>query len=96
MFKLFPSLANSSVLGTRLLFVHVVDASLSGLPTLIELQNMLRGSRQIVGNLLQCGNSELNTFRILASLISDAPPVPGSEYFRYMIHFASDCVNMAN
>ena len=34
MFKLFPSLANSSALGTKLLFVLVVDASLSGLPTL--------------------------------------------------------------
>lgn len=32
--KLFPSLANSSALGMRLSFVLVVDASLSGLPTL--------------------------------------------------------------
>jgi hypothetical protein len=62
----------------------------------IELQNKLRGPQQIVENLLQCGDSGLNTFHILASLISDAPPVPGSEYFRSIIHFASGCVNMAN
>lgn len=34
---------------------------------LTELQNKLSGPRQIVGNLLRCGDSELNAFRILAT-----------------------------
>jgi hypothetical protein len=67
MFKLIPSLTNSSALKTRLLIAHVVDASLSVSRRLIELQNKLLGPRQIVGNILRCGDSELNAFRILAT-----------------------------